>query len=64
MICESCNYVNLCIEQRGACTSYRNRDEAINRARKELEDALRYKEESVNIAQACTPTITADEDCG
>ncbi len=64
MICESCNYVNLCMEQRGACTSYRNRDEAINRARKELEDALRYKEESVNIAEAYTSSITADEDCG
>lgn len=61
MICETCNYVNLCMEQRGACTSYRNRDDAINKARKDLEYAMRFKEESVNVTQADSSTITSDE---
>ncbi len=61
MICETCNYVNLCMEQRGACTSYRNRDDAINRARKDLEYAMRFKEESVNITQTTSATNITDE---
>ena len=65
MICETCYKVNFCTEQRGLCTSYRNkRDEAIARAKKELEYAMSFKSESVNIAKASVSANSSDEGDG
>ncbi len=57
-ICQTCNYVNICIEQRGFCTYYRNRDNALANARRELEYAMQFKSESINLTK---PKAEADK---
>lgn len=61
-ICQTCNYVNICIEQRGFCTSYRNRENALAKARKELADAMHFKSESINLTNSKAETLQATED--